>query len=333
MKKRLSFLLTFVFLALHLTQATAQQKQWQGYKPTAKTGLKFADVIAAVTVKTITTGGTSLKESAYEIVDTDKEKQVKKHSTLDRNFRVFQIETCRRQNIKKCPVAKKFSNSTGTLEEGMHLKGCRHAFHNFLFLVAKNNPNDFINISPPLMILNSKDEIIYNSAYNSTQISTLFLNKDPVFNLYYQADNIRQENPKLYEYFFFTDYFEIEFSESIVSSPKLPRAGVIDNSNIFYISGYPGKTTFFGNESNGDSKGTKLVTSAGNFIHDFYDYQMTELSNFFSPGMSGGLVVNEKGEMLGVSCYGDSTKSQIIKSDRKKLTETWERLRREYFLN
>jgi Trypsin-like peptidase domain len=301
--------------------AFAQNKTWPGYKQTEETGIAFSNMIQLITFQLIHVGGTGTKESDFQIVETENEEQVTDEKTLNRDVRSFQVETCRRQNLKQCPVVKFFSTSTTFIENGKTQNLCRHSVHNWLVMATKHNDITITNLYPPMMIRESEGKIIYNTAYSDAVPTLDFLNLEPKLHVYsLEADASRKKYNK---YFNVSDYIVYQFNESIAASVALNRVSVVDAQDTFYISGFPGETKNFGGTNKGDAPGNKLVTSSGSLIESRAVFHSTD--NFFYYGNSGGPTLNQDGELIGISCMGDDEGTMSLLLDRSALESAWDK--------
>jgi hypothetical protein len=299
----------------------AQEAQWQGFKDVEKTGFEFAPLVQAVTYKTISFGMGAKKQSEYKILNTDKQKITKNKTKLDTDYFALQIETCRRQNLKKCPVlTNKSVQATSIIEDGKILHSCRHPYHNWLFVASNANSMDIKDLTPPLLILNNKNEVVYNSAYSPEELKISLINESPRLNVFYGPLELKKR-PRFHGYTNVTDYMVMEFSSPIVEPRAIPKAEFAAIN--FYVSGYPLKTNFYGGVKNGDAPGNVLVMTSGTMIEPQPHRNDYKITNVSSGGMSGGIALNKNGEMLGISCSGDTESSVITNIDPTKVVNIW----------
>jgi hypothetical protein len=187
--------LSVLILVLSAVPALAQET-WVGFKPVDQLNLPFKDYLQNSIVLIDTVGEVGdLKEKGVEIVDITKVKAVTKKAKLSAgddptkvqpNLRAIQIETCRKQGLRFCPVIKLSSTSTGFFEDGVRLNTCRHAFHNWLVWASQANDNILVeDLSPPMILYDKDHKVLYNSATTTPAdlLKFSFLNTDPRINV------------------------------------------------------------------------------------------------------------------------------------------------------
>lgn len=301
-----------------MSSLASAQQSWDGFKPASEIQVGSSDFINQAVVMLRTVGGISEEyEKAYTMVNVDKEPEIKNVKKLNykfnmnepqKNMRTIQIETCRKQGLKKCPVYEISATSSGFFGQGRYLNMCRHSFHNWLVLAAKANNRDLETLSPPMIIFSKDKDILYNSALvpAAELIKVSYLNFDERLNneLYKYNDH----SSPLSRSFTLSDYIQLESPKELV--PSMAVAFVTDFNALkkgtrVYMAGYPAQTQFF-SDGKGDTPGYELVVSTGTIRATSTKQNAVQVSALSSGGMSGGPILLEDGSAAGVVCSSES---------------------------
>lgn len=293
------------------------QESWVGFKPVEDVNLSFKAYMenSIVLIDSFNSVG-DLKEKGYDIVDVNKVAEEKNPKKLEpntdptqpqKNLKAIQIETCRKQGLRFCPVFKVSSMSTGFFENGTRLTSCRHSYHNWLVWASEANDGRPVETLSPPMIIYTKDwKVIYNSATVPVEqmLSFSFLNKDSRINV---ADLGTPETPsKAFENYGLSDVGQLESPVELV--PAQPVKYDLDfmkytDKEEVYSAGYPGKTDFF-TDSSLDAPGGKLVVSSARIYKIIPKKLLVKTRNVTKTGMSGAPLFKKNGKILGLLCSG-----------------------------
>lgn len=313
---RAFLLLILAFSVAPSAFAQTRKEKWEGYRAVEdlrELNLPFQEFAENAVLDFETIGTTKTPGEKFEIIDVESVPQETDKKVLSsvKNYVPFQIETCRKQGLRYCPVLK-YSNSSTLFFNNNRFYTCRHGFHNWLAIASTANGDRPVNtISPPIILRAQRDgktRIVYNSAYiGEEQLQFSIINSDPRLN--YQED--AKTTPYSSKDFFVltnrTDFVEMTLSKSILSDYQLPvRQGnfaSLKKGEEIYALGYPAKTDFFPN-SQGDAKGFTLMASHGYLLDFLKDRNLFYSSAFISGGMSGGVTLSAAGEILGLNCGG-----------------------------
>jgi hypothetical protein len=104
--------LFFITLPLVSLSAQATTETWEGYKPIEKVSSPFKAVAMASAIEIQSVTLKDNESDNYEVVDTESTKKVTNSKKLANDLRTLQIETCRNQGLKKCPI---FTNTPGNI--------------------------------------------------------------------------------------------------------------------------------------------------------------------------------------------------------------------------
>jgi hypothetical protein len=292
---------------LFLSSNAFAQETWQGYLPIEKVSAPHKELAMSSVVQIRTAGLLPKDKDKYEVVEVSKTKIVTKKSVLDYNLRAFQIETCRGQGLKKCPVFKTSDVGTGLINNGHDLYTCRHVMHNWITIAADLNSLDIQQISPPMLILDYKKNVLYNSAYKDQDLINIdSINTDRRLNIFIkpQADY----SNKVEILYALSEFVVLKSSIDLIAPVVAPTSHNFSINEQVYFTGYPGATTAFGKNSKLNTPGDILVSSTGT-IYEISDSKKLFSSHAFTnPGMSGGIVTNSKGEVIGLICTADYEK-------------------------
>lgn len=316
MRPLLSLILT-ISVAISVpttTWAQTPKEKWEAYRfieHIREFNLPFQEFAEKAVLDLETIGVTKTPGEKFEIIDVEtvpRETQNKVLSSI-KNYIPFQIETCRKQGLRFCPVLKYSNSSTMFFNKGKFYT-CRHSFHNWLAIASKANGDRPVDtISPPIilrLVKEGKLKILYNSAYEGkAQLNFSFINADSRLNV--QTHGTTYPNIEIKKIIQDVDFVQMEISEPInVEDFNLTeRKGPKNSYKIgeeTYLLGYPGKTNYF-KDGVGDAPGFQLMASSGLTLPPLFPEEYNT-SNFGSTGMSGGVVVTANSEILGLHCTG-----------------------------
>lgn len=296
------------------TWAETPKEKWEGYKPVSEAGLppqvkEFAEnsVFYMQTVD-------SLNGEDMEIIDLETDPQAKvkitDKKTLTDDLALFQIETCRKQKLRYCPIAKAVTNGSMFYNNNKFYT-CRHSFHNWITVAAEANNRSVGEVSPPMILrLPKKSEpgkfkVVYQSAFeNNPMMKFSFINEDPNLNVKINENDLAAatNNSSIRQADFVEMTISSEKSKFIVDS-KLPVENLNASSkNVeVYGLGYPHKTQY-SSLAERNAAGKELAVTHGFSLGFYDDKNVFYSSNFASPGMSGSPVVSKDGKLIGLSC-------------------------------
>ncbi len=319
---------TSAFAQVTLAQP-AQQEKWEGYKLVTDVDFQndaiknFANnnVLQLVTAGS-TNGYTEnpttheVTYEAFEIVNVDQQPVVNDRSILNKEPRAFQIETCRKQNLKRCPITSVI-RSTLFFNQGKYWN-CRHSFHNWLYHASKENNRPVNTISPPIKLRQprkddpTKFQTVYNSAFpDEALLEMSFIQADERANILYYGNQL--QNDSVANITLPYDIIQMVRSQNNIleqdySLPELPGEFITNlrRKSEVYIMGYAAQTNVF--HGQGDAPGDRLVVSHG-FIDNTTIRSSSYIfatSNFSSGGESGSPVVSADGTIIGINCGGSN---------------------------
>jgi len=209
------------------------------------------------------------------------------------------------------------SESTGFFNNGKVLTTCRHSYHNWFHFVIQANPGRRIEtLSPPIIILNSKNEVVYNSGIVPTtnMLSISFINTDTrlLFEAY-SGDVLTTQRLLVYNA---SDFVEFTSAINIVPAQAAQFANYVAEQiepSFVYAVGYPGRTTEFA-PGPGDAPGSELMTSVGEGYFTTSDGGLSFWA-YNSGGISGGPVFNDQGQIAGLICSGDRLQNGLYQAN------------------
>jgi hypothetical protein len=339
--------LSVLILLLSAVPALAQER-WAGFKPVDELNVPFKDYLVNSIVLIATVGIVDdLKDKGFEIVDVTKVKAVTKKAKLapgddptkvQPNLRAIQIETCRKQGLRFCPVIKVSSMSTGFFEDGVRLNTCRHVFHNWLVWASQANDNMPVeDLSPPMILYGKDHKILYNSATAKPAdlLKFSFLNTDPRINV----PDFGKPNPPSAAW---SNYRASDVAQLTAKAPLVTPQSVSYDLDMLhystytnvYLVGYPGKTRYF-SDGNGDAPGGQLVASVGRLLVASPTQEAVQTSNLSKTGMSGSPLIASDGRIMGMECAGErpaaidqpeTAKSLAFVFDQPGLKAVWSKL-------
>ncbi len=303
------------FLTSANANSTAPQERWEGYRradsaEVQNLNLPFQDFAENAVLEMETVGATKTAGERFEVIDVETVAQETNLSVLtDPNNKIpFQIETCRKQGLRYCPVLSYTNKNTTFFNRGRFVS-CRHGFHNWLSLASQLNGNRSVSsISPPVILRNARGEVLYNSGYDrKPQLRFSTINDDSRLN--YQTHDVSYPSREVGRAVAHSDYVEMTLGERIVNDYAVTeRTAGINNLRAHeetYLLGYAVRTNSFPNGP-GDAPGRTLMVSNGRALDPFPAYSMLQISNFGSPGASGGPTLTATGELAGVNCRATS---------------------------
>jgi hypothetical protein len=329
------------------TLALSAQEKWEGYRNAEEIrslNLPFQEFAENAVFNIESVSNTEIPGEKIEILDMQKDPRVKTRvtdkKTLTYDYFHFQTETCRKQNLRYCPIFK--VTTAGTMfKNGNKLYTCRHAFHNWLALAAEANGRSVDTISPPIILRTPNPKkprkfiVVYQSAFQGEPLLQFtMINNDPRLNYQFHKDDYPTvQHRNLID--------QIEFTEMTISDSQylgtysLPVRdnawSSIQNNEEVYLAGYPLPTNAFGG-SQGDSPGFTLLFSNGFILKKVASEVAISTSSFATPGTSGGAVFSAQGELLGINCSGfdknipKNVTSYFIPLDKEAVIEGWNQI-------
>ncbi len=343
---------TSAFAQVTLAQP-AQQEKWEGYKLVTDVDFQndaiknFANnnvlqLFTAGSANGFTVDPTThqVTYEPFEIVNVDQQPVVTDRSILNKEPRAFQIETCRKQNLKRCPITS-IIRSTLFFNQGKYWN-CRHSYHNWLYHASKENNRPVNTISPPIKLRQprkddpAKFQTVYNSAFpNEALLEMSFIQADERVNILYYDNQRDSLGTRVIPF----DIVQMIHPQNNILEHdyQLPEisanfpAGLL-NKNEVYVMGYAGATSYFPH-GQGDAPGDRLVVSHG--VVDFNTIQTNSYffgtSNFATGGISGGPLISSDGTLIGILCSSDDmvNDAKLVKSwpmtiDTTFLNSLWE---------
>ncbi len=296
--------------------SNAPQERWEGYRradseEVQNLNLPFQEFAENAVLETETVANLNPGEQ-FDVVDVTTVPQETNPNVLtsENNKVAFQIETCRKQGLRYCPVLGYTVRGTAFFNRGRFLT-CRHGFHNWISLASQlNGDRPVSQISPPMILRNAAREVLYNSGYDGrpqTQFS--IINDDPRLN--YQSHE--QDDPsreQLRRAVAQADYVEMTLSEPIVRDFALTERNSGTRSlklnEETYLFGFPIQTNSFPGNT-GEAPGYRLVVSQGFAKEAFHNHSILQTTNFTSAGASGAPIITANGELAGMNCRGPVT--------------------------
>jgi hypothetical protein len=280
---------------------------WQGYKPIEQVSAPHKELAMASVFQIKTVTLLEKNKNKYEVVDMAKTKNVTQIPRIGDDSRSFQIETCRNQGLQKCPIFTTSETGTGFINNGHDFYTCRHMIHNWVVIAAKENSMGIEHISPPIELLDYKHNLIYSSAAAGINIMSIsMINTDQRLN-YVLKEKVDLAN-KIDFFFALSEYVALVSPVDLIPAHTTKFTQTVENNDQIFASGYPAKTTLFGGPRKGDTGGDQLVSSVGNVVQVKMVQQVVASMVLVTPGMSGGMVTNANGEILGMSCNGPNGK-------------------------
>ncbi|MEO5805044.1 hypothetical protein [Devosia sp.] len=305
-----------LIFALFAPAGAIAQETWTGYKPIEKVEAAYKHVAMTAVLKILTVTLEEKDAGNYEVVDTDSIKKVTDTAKLTSDLRTLQIETCRNQGLKRCPIFRSSYGGTGFVNDGRDFFTCRHMFQNWIGAAAKENSLELGQISPPLRLSNIDKDIVYNSATSAGNLLTFgAINPDVRLGDYQLQGDIDPKNNRRDLLFALSDFVELTSPRDIIEPIYLPVNYHVYKNEQIYLTGFPGRTNLFGGTNLGDTAGRVMVSSTG-VVTGFSDLQEIFVSTALAThGMSGGIATTLDGHIVGVVCGGaDTTDIKAIES-------------------
>jgi hypothetical protein len=255
-----------------------------------------------------------------------------------RDKRKFQIETCRRAGLKRCPVMKRTTLGTGFLLNGDTLVTCRHGFHNWLAWASRGNGVSVEGLAVPLRIRNDAGKVLYDSARaKPTDLVKLsFFNADMRINRPMDAaaaypDETTVFNAKA------SDYVELKSPVRLAPPHNPPLRAISAASDIggeVYLFGFPDPVKGY---KGAQVNGRNLAGSHGRVVALIPERGVVRTSAYSNVGMSGGPLLAPDGSIVGVSCGAFGMEDRVkapenvnatgILLDQQQLLDLWARLK------
>jgi predicted transglutaminase-like cysteine proteinase len=321
--------------------ATNFQYKWQGYKPVTQIKDK-AVVDWSKRVFRIYSFGQRSKGERPTVVDlSNPKKSIKGNMKVLKADRDFQVETCKRQKLMRCPVFAQLTAGTAFRVGKDTYYTCRHNVDTWLTWASELNGIPQASISPPLALTEERKGkiskiLFYSGLPRKQKYKAKLFSPEP------RLKSDREDNAMQYN----ADAYFQRASDIVVfglSSGKttIETAGQIKLADVkpgegAFLIGYPGKFKLFP-KGEGDSKGDRLYASHGTIVGNTVflgdEGKIAEFSNFGYPGNSGGPLVREDGTLVGMVCYADdmdrtklNTHSYITTTDASVIEAWWKSL-------
>jgi hypothetical protein len=214
----------------------------------------------------------------------------------------FQLDTCRTQGLKFCPVQDHGIRQSATILGGQTLTTCRHGFNNWLVWAAEadNVPPD--SLSPPIVLTNAKGETLYDSSLVPQENLLRFrlLNTDPrsmfiTNHLDYPSEELAWE-ARWY------DHAEMWRAVGLVPRFDQPASRFfrdVNEGDPMYFFGFGGRIE---GQQNGVSDGLHIVALQGHVLEKNHDRGSLATTNFSYHGMCGSPVMSPDGRIAGMTC-------------------------------
>jgi hypothetical protein len=345
MRRFLLLILTFLSLAQYARAQTRQEK-WEGFRTVDEIrdlNLPFMEFAENAVFFMRTVGLMKNPNEKVEILDMKTDPRVQKKITdlmllTNDNF-YFQVETCRKQHLRYCPIFDKANDATMFFNSG-NFYTCRHTFHNWISLAAEANGLNVDAISPPIILrkLNPQKPghfiVIYQSAFEKDPLLKFsMINNDRRLNYKYSRSNTPTALVQFVDY---TDFTEMTISNvNHFGNHSLPIRSdswntIKTNEEIFLV-GYPSRTNDF-NGTPGDSPGNTLLVSTGFILNPLPNEIALLNSAYSSGGSSGSPVFSKSGELLGMHCGSfkgakpSDSSAYFIPLDKNAISEFWNQL-------
>jgi hypothetical protein len=321
-------------LTILLLSVTASANEtWVGYKPIEKVSAPHKDVAINSVLEMTTVTLLSSKPNEYELVETATTKKTTNQKKLNSDFRTLQIETCRNQGLQLCPVFKYSFSGTAFVNNGSEIYTCRHMVHNWMMIAAKENNVAIEKLNPPMWLKDNKKNIVYNSA-TAKDLLNVTLNSDPRLNFVLREFTTPRENKEDLLYYQ-SEFVMMKSGIDLVPALSISIGNVANQTpgQQVYFTGFPAKTTYFGSNSRGDTPGKIMVSSTGKLVAVSTSLQLFLSDNLGSGGMSGGMVTDDAGQLIGIFCKSeDITDPKVLLStsvilDPLAQLKLWEHLK------
>ena len=320
----------------------AFEKKWKGYKPASKINDAIVKQWSKNIFRFYSFGQRKPGEKPWIIDLQDKRKTVKGSGKVAGWMREWQLATCRRQKLNKCPVFSEVSAGTAFKLGQDTYYTCRHNMGTWVTWASELNGRPQSEIAPPLKItvetFGKLSRFLYDSAAPGKQKFTIKL-FDPDPNLKMDID---KQNPMTYSEENYiqraTDVLVFGLTgnaQKMETADQVHFADLKPGEGVFQF-GYPGEIKLFP-KTGGNSDGKRLYVSHGTILGDTEYYgdrgRMAAFNTFGFPGNSGGPVVSEAGKLVGMVCYAgvrernlEDSVSFVTTSDLALIRQWWDEL-------
>ena len=299
--------------------------------------MPFAAVaeLATVRIESAYLGVNEASLAALTRVITDDQAVTTDTAELDLSPRLMQIETCRRQGLKVCPILRIGGSGTGFIDNGRKLFTCRHVVGDWPLAASLLNNRPVREILPPVIVRDRDGRVLYNSAYSSNSVRFESLNEDPRLNgeamLRYRAHstvplpqqiNYIESMPYLIKA---SDFVALSADTDLIRPVVLAHGKPLTVGDRIYLSGFPVKTDLPPRPIAGvpdlllvtSSLTTRVVSPA---------MPMLMAEGLQSSGGSGALVTDADGRVVGMSCFADTGKAFAFSFDAEAQQRFWNQL-------
>jgi hypothetical protein len=295
-----------VMLLCLTTSAHAEPiEKWEGFRRAEDVKPVFLPFLRDSVVIIETAGaflGRKPSEQPDQWVDVDKVKPYT-GKKLIRDKRGFQIETCRKAGIKKCPVMKKTTYATGFILKGDTLYTCRHGFHNWLAWASTANGIALDKVTVPLRVRTVAGKILYDSSRVEAGRALMFetLNRDTRINRPVDAGRNYPSaalafNAKASDFVAFKSAALLGKVNAPINKITITSLAIGDEA---YLFGFPDPVKGY---AGGKVNGKELAGSHGFAVDAIKDRSAMRFSNYSNVGMSGAPILSPDGVVLGMSC-------------------------------
>jgi hypothetical protein len=320
-------------------QEAVPVNDWAGYRSTADIALPFAQIadFASVRIEASYIGGGETTLSALTTIATNEAPVVTDVAVLDSDSRLMQIETCRRQDIAICPILSVGGSGSGFIDNGKRLFTCRHVVGDWPLVASLLNHVPVGSILPPLIVRNRDGALLYNSAYSEHALRFGTMNDDPRLGderiLKYRALSGRPlpraniDYAQTLQYLLkASDFVTLDSDVDLIDPVPLVRNGKIAAGDLMYLSGFPARTDLLPKRMDGTPD--KLLVSSVLVAKVFTPlFPMLMATGLQRPGGSGGMVTNAAGEVIGMSCFADTSNAFAFWADIDAQQQFWAQLK------
>lgn len=309
-----------VFAGFGATWAEPTEK-WEGFRRAEDVKPVFLPFLRDSVVIIETAGaflGRKPSEQPDQWVDVDKTKPYT-GKKLIRDKRRFQIETCRKAGLKRCPVMKKTTYATGFILNGDTLYTCRHGFHNWLAWASTANGLAPDKVVVPLRVRTVDGKILYDSSRTDKKRALAFqtLNTDLRINIPVDVGR-NYPNATLAFNAKASDFAAFKSAKPLGKTPS-PATGnkIIAPGDEAYLFGFPDPVKGY---AGGRVNGKELAGSHGVALEVIADRGSMRFSNYSNVGMSGAPLLSPEGVVLGMSCGSFGIENKVTQPDRVNAT-------------
>ncbi len=277
---------------------------WAGYRSIYDVSSPLKELAMSSVFQILTVTLLEKDKDNYEVVDMVNDQTTTKVPRIRDDARTFQIETCRNQGLKRCPIFRTKETGSGFVNNGTDFYTCRHMIHNWLVIAAKENSTSIEKLSPPIELLNYRKELIYSSAKSKENIMKISkINTDPRLD-FILTDKFTVKN-QIELFFAFSEYTSMRSPIDLIPKINTPFVFDIADNDIIFNSGYPGRTALPNVATKNNAPGDQLVTSTGKVVGHNLQQQAMASSAVSTPGMSGGMTTTADGKIVGLACSGE----------------------------